>query len=220
MEEVKVEGAKLGPIAAERWVHDKLQARDNILKMRYKYKPWVRFLPFTFLPVWIINIDVLRRMAGMERTLMSSITGGQEKLNQAIVPPEAMMTHDGVLWFSDLTVADPTYLLPLTVWALMGYNHWRMTKNSHEKTDDEIRRLESLAAKIRAYTARTVRRCMTLFVVLLGPLIVEVPSAVVAYWAAGTATQLIGQDVLKKLVGVRKTVQPATPLTARLKVQK
>ncbi|KAL5120124.1 hypothetical protein ACEQ8H_001949 [Pleosporales sp. CAS-2024a] len=88
---------------------------------------------------------------------------------------EPSLATEGMLWFPDLLVADPTGVLPFIVSGLMFTNVY-ITKNSPD----------SVTGWPLAF-----RRILLGFSLLIGPLCQNVPAALLLYWA-GSTTSVMG----------------------------
>ena len=72
-----------------------LYAQEGCSPYRVALLPWVQ------LPLWITLSFALRNMAG--------VLPGRPSLETV----ETALTTEGCLWFQDLTVSDPYYVLPI-----------------------------------------------------------------------------------------------------------
>ena len=75
---------------AEAWVQSRLSLRHKMLQKSYKIMgAWSRnALQLSFLPIYILNTDAIRRMSGDERTLLSLFIKTNGKVDTSIVPLE------------------------------------------------------------------------------------------------------------------------------------
>ena len=206
---------RYGPNVANQWTLEMQQKKEKQLKGRHGYQSWMGWLPWTFLPVWLINADVVRRLIGMDRSIFGLFTN----VHPDKVPTESAMSHEGLLWFHDLAIADPTHALPIAFWALVGTNIYLMKLERPPMTRKEIGMLSAPVQRFRARAGLLIRETLDLFALLIGPILIwqEIPSGLVLYFFGSTATHMLEKRYLKKLLGDVKGVKPAKPLRPRAK---
>lgn len=142
-------------------------------------------LPWTQLPLWFFLSLSLRNLAGF--------FPWQRNADVVILPcPE--ITYEGVLWFPDLTAADPTLIIPCAVGIF------------------NLANIELHA--LRRHNATRFQRMLTntLRLVSVGMIFVaaQVPSAMCLYWAVsaffGLAQNITFKfPVVRRLLGIPKT---------------
>lgn len=88
---------------------------------------------------------------------------------------EPSLANEGILWFPDLLIPDPTGALPFIVSALMFTNVY-MTKNTVQ-SDTKLSRL--------------IRNTLLGLSLLVGPLCQELPAALMLYWAGSTSSVML-----------------------------
>lgn len=89
---------------------------------------------------------------------------------------EPSMAYEGILWFQDLTMADPTGALPFIVSGLMFSNIY-FTKNTSPSTSS---------------TAQTAfRRTLLAVALLIGPMCQNLPAGLMLYWASSTSSVIV-----------------------------
>lgn len=101
---------------AEGWVQAQLKIRQKMLEKDSNILPTA--VPFiltvSFLPIWILNADVVRRMTGDTSTITSWLgLMPPGSVNSEIVPAEPGLATEGLPWITDLVSQDPYYILPL-----------------------------------------------------------------------------------------------------------
>lgn len=90
---------------------------------------------------------------------------------------EPSMASEGMLWFQDLTMADPTGALPFIVSGLMFSNIY-FTKNAADASD--------------ASTFQTaLRRTLLAVSLAIGPLCQNLPAGLMLYWVSSTSSVII-----------------------------
>ncbi|KAF2872677.1 hypothetical protein BDV95DRAFT_628255 [Massariosphaeria phaeospora] len=90
---------------------------------------------------------------------------------------EPSLANEGILWFPDLLVPDPTGVLPFVVSGLMFTNVF-LSKNVSTRADMSM-------------GARFWRNGLLLLCLAIGPLLQHVPAALLYYWASSTSSVLL-----------------------------
>jgi hypothetical protein len=210
-----------GPKAAEQWVEREVQKKRELLRRKYGYRLWVSLLPLASAPAWIINTDVVRRMIGMKQSLISYFTSENGDIDPSLIPPDPSIAQESFLWIPNLTVADPLWVLPITLWALVVSQVYLRLKDFPLMSKKQIQSLPTIKQRSLAELSTRIREIGALFGLFLGPwlIYVQVPSALVLYWIAASGTLVLERLLVKRLVGVGKSFKPATPMNARLKIK-
>lgn len=138
-------------------------------------------VPLAMAPVFISFFFGLRKMANL--------------------PVESLKTG-GLFWFTDLTVADPFYILPLitsvTVWITLevGVDGMKLNASQH--------------GHLMKYVFRAIP-------IIMFPFTLNFPAAILCYWVSTNAISLIQVSVLK-LPAVRQklNIEPARVIPADL----
>lgn len=150
---------------------------------------------FAQLPLFLAMAEVVRRMCGTkdgllkmatnaiglgeESTSKVGIIGGEYAADVALNPWfEPSMATEGMLWFPDLLVADPTGVLPFVVSGIMFTNIY-ISKNASGNT-----------ATASAFSRR-LRRGLLFVALLIGPLSQHVPAGLLLYWASSTSSVML-----------------------------
>lgn len=84
---------------------------------------------------------------------------------------EPSLANEGMLWFQDLTVADPTGALPFVVSGLMFSNIY-FTKNTNPND--------------ASMTQKVIRKTLLGVALLVGPFCQNLPAGLMLYWASST----------------------------------
>lgn len=213
-----------GPAPANAWMKVASQGMDKVLSSKYAYKSWLPVLPLGFIPVWIVNTMVIRRMIGINKIPMDSAMAEPSStaaLGSYAIPVEPSMIGETLLWVPDITSADPLFILPITVWALSGLSFYLNIRNATWRTAVEIRAIPQVTGRLRARMLKSLQTIGWPMIILMGPFIIynEIPSALCLYWACGTATLLFEKQYLKRRFGI-KAIMPAKPLPARMKTRR
>lgn len=208
-----------GPQALEGWLDRQVAERRGLLQRKYGYHPWVGFLPLAAAPAWIINVDVLRRMAGMKQSLISYFMNENGDIDPSLIPPEPSLALESFLWIPSLAVADPVWILPITLWALVLSQFYLRFKDVPTMTKRQIKNLSTKRKKIQAILRNEVKDFSLLFAIFLGPWLIslELPSSLVLYWIATSGTLVLERLLVNRILGVGKPLKLTVPLTARLK---
>ncbi|KAF2266691.1 hypothetical protein CC78DRAFT_531487 [Lojkania enalia] len=158
---------------------------------------------FVQLPIFLTMAEVIRRMCGTRSGLIGlfmNATGlGSSSENDVLVGGatasapavlsnpwfDVSLANEGMLWFPDLLVPDPTGILPFIVSGLMFSNIY-FTNNSPEKLQKMTR------------LSKTIRRTLLLVSLAIGPLTQNVPAALMFYWASSTTSVMIWNKWLDK----------------------
>jgi membrane protein insertase Oxa1/YidC/SpoIIIJ len=223
MRQARIKGQKgeigHGPKAAELWVEKEVEKKRQLLRQKYGYHLWVSLLPLASVPAWIINTDVIRRMVGMKQSLISYFMSENGDIDPSLIPPDPSLVQEGFLWIPNLASADPLWVLPITLWALVVSQIYLRLKDFPLMSKKQIQSLPTIKQKLLAELSTRIREVGTLLGIFLGPwlIYVEVPSALVLYWIAASGTLVLERLLVKRIVGVGKNFKPAVPLTARLK---
>lgn len=197
-----------GPVSATSWVVEQQKRKHEVLKSKYGYRGWLKALPLCFIPVWIVNMDVIRNMVGISKNI-----------NPSVIPIEPTMVGESLLWIPDITLPDPLYILPLAVWGLNGLSYYLNFKDAPWRSMADIQKMPFLNQRVAARFAHGMRIVLGAFVTMMGPFIIynEIASALCLYWAAGTTTLIIEKQLLKRIIGMNKGIALTVPLSARLK---
>jgi inner membrane protein COX18 len=208
-----------GPKAVEWWMDQQVDKKRRLLQLKYGYRPWVGFLPLAAAPAWIINIDVLRRMAGMKQSLISFFVNENGDIDPSLIPPEPSLALEGFLWIPQLTMADPQAILPITLWALVFSQVYLRFKDVPSMTARQIQNLSSRKKQLQAVLRNRIKEVNLLFAIFLGPwlILLQLPSALVLYWIATSGTLVLERLLVNRILGVSKTLKVTVPLTAQLK---
>ena len=183
---------------AEYEVRRKLMAKEKQFQKEMGFRGrWFGWTSLTYIPIWISNLAALRRMCGItkqstEDPILASDASG--------IVYEPALASDGMLWFADLTTADPTWLLPITAWGLMGLS------------------IKQIGMK-RTGPPTFLQKMIQVMILMFGPLLItqEVSSAVVLAIIGSVSTGILRREVLDRLIGHVNPIKPARPRVPQLK---
>lgn len=182
------------------------------------------------LPIFISNIEILRRMCGARTGLLGLLTTGSQATHDEITttpasPPgtaqpiesgelvvsaspgvqdttmfEPALADDGCLWFPNLLEADPYHVLPLAVSAVMLLSVLPETSAARRDLLGLSPSKKDTAVSIQSKVARAVQRALPICALGIGPLTMYMPAAVHLYWVSSLTTSLVINKGLKKLM--------------------
>ena len=198
-----------GPEAADKWWTEQHRRRSKVLRSQFGHRWWYNLLPLLHIPVWLVNMDVIRSMIG--------INGPRG--NPFEIPMETSIVGEKLLWVPDIAYADPFYILPLAVWGLNICYFYLNIKDRTWRTREDIDKLPSPRERTFARVSRGITLMTGSAITMLGPFIIynEIAAALCCYWAAGTAMLIIDKLALKRIFALKKKIEPAISLDARLK---
>jgi inner membrane protein COX18 len=174
---------------------------------RYGLRDWqIRLslvLPFLQIIPWLAFVETIRTMIGTRTGLLGMVLGRSHDKNELISSQvgdvlqapvqdamasspliakwiEPSMAHEGALWFQDLTVADPTLILPFMVSSITFINIWK-NRTVLKETPFQWHSGRRL---IGLYTSRAL-----LFLpAIMFPMISAFPSGILLCWGTSAAT--------------------------------
>jgi len=153
---------------------------------------WKLFmLPWIQLPLWITISFALRNISGW----IPNTGAESEAIDSTLYAPATGVEIEGLLWFSNLSVADPYYVLPCV---LLLTNLINIELNTfRQQTPSTMSRLLT-----------NTFRGLTCLVFLIST---QVPSAMSLYWATSSSYGLL-QNIVMKFPRVRRHLNiPKTP---------
>jgi len=174
---------------------------------------WEFLLPLSFLPIWFLNAETIRRMSGDTRTAMAWIGGRghvDDSAESVLIPLEPGLELESLAWTSDLISSDPYLILPgiflcLSVWNARA----AVGKAPDSFAQNDLRR--TLLGRLQLEVPQAVQTVAFVF-----PLILVwqgIPSAVILYLIGSAATMIVQRPLIKRLMGETKVIKP---LNARI----
>lgn len=188
----------LGPDAAQRTLMKKLRAKTREIYKRNRCQRWKNYLVFAQLPIFLCVTEALRKMCGSREGLLGMLMGrgnnvvetGDGPATQALgIPVEMSMATEGMLWFPNLLVADPELMLPFVLSATMLLH----------------------AVGLRDPTSiwgKRFKRSLGVVCLAVGPLTINVPSALLLYWISSSGSAFLQAVALNKLMPIPTPVAP------------
>lgn len=193
------EGSGTEADAKEAEAHTKmrLKVKSQQIQQALGYKGiWLAFTQLLYIPLWVSNVSALVEMGGFAKEDSKVIAASG--LNGVAVEPA--LTTDGMLWFTDLTIADPLCILPLTAGAFFYAAVLQIRRHS----TGEPTRLQSVIETLA---------------IISGPIFsaAGISNAVCLAMVGSTAMTMARRPILDRLLGSTTQVKPAQRKTAKLK---
>ena len=199
------EGTEAEAASADSHLRKKLKAKNKQLQAELGYSGnWLNYTVLTYVAVWISNNTALLKMCGLkeeEDSKILSASGTNEIANE--IATEPALTTEGMMWFTDLTVADPLCILPIATGGLFVTTVLQ-------------------AGRARTGPPTSLQKFMTVFAVLSGPIFIAVgtSNAILLAMVGSSLVTIIRRSMLDRLFGKSiAKVKPVKPKTAVLKTQ-
>lgn len=144
-------------------------------------------------------------------TTADTLTGSGTDITAAMIAhttAEPSLTTGGILWFPDLTVADPWHVLPLALSAIFIVNLWPKTvagrqavfnMDSGDPSDSDLKPNPNRSARTRL----GLHRGLFITSFLIGPITMDFPAALHLYWISSSALSWGTQKMLDRLYPVK-----------------
>ncbi|GKT57130.1 mitochondrial export translocase Oxa2 [Colletotrichum tofieldiae] len=139
-------------------------------------------------------------------TLSSSVEAVSDGLQSLSSTVEAGMANGGMLWFTDLTVADPTMALPGILMLTMGYTMF--------PKQEEMRKLVFDFGNSQAYMTPGLKwrvrlqRGLLVSAVIVPALCSNLPAGLFVYWIASMAFTQVSGKVVDRVFPKPHVIQP------------
>ncbi|KAK2625375.1 hypothetical protein QTJ16_005744 [Diplocarpon rosae] len=199
----------LGPNATHKIFQKKLRAKTTEIYRRHACSRWKNFLGLPQLPVFLSVMEALRKMCGSREGLFGMILGNERRVVEAgientagvitgdglvalNIPLETSMSTEGMLWFPNLVVSDPQLVLPFILSATLVLN---VCHGSPPKS----------------IWGQRIKRTSVLAALFAGPLVINVPSALLIYWITSGGFGYLQTVLLDKLMPMPKPIVPCKP---------
>ena len=185
-----------------RLTHARVKSRHQEVDRDFSTGYLAGLRPLLQFPIFYTFAETIRRMAGIRSSLLGMIVekmpntkegeGNVGTMTEAGAPSdfylEPSMASEGALWFETLAAADPTHNLSFILSATtFGHVWW----SSREAT--------SLRSKV-------VRRLMLFGAVLIVPITLNLPSAVLLFWLSSTCGAILQRTVLTSMYPIPKPI--------------
>ncbi|KAI9054083.1 hypothetical protein LZ554_001254 [Drepanopeziza brunnea f. sp. 'monogermtubi'] len=205
------EAGHLGPKVSHSTLLKKVRAKRSELYSRHGCRIWKNFLALVQLPVFLSVMEALRKMCGSREGVLGMLMGNQNNVGETgvenvagvitgdglvdqvlSIPTEMSLATEGMLWFPNLLVGDPQLVLPFVLSATLMLN------------------IFGLPTSRRPWSVR-LKRSLGLVCLIVGPLMINVPSALLIYWISSSASAYLQALALEKFMPIPKTVAPCEP---------
>jgi len=178
----------MGPVIAHSRLLEKTKAKREELYKRWGCSLWKSYLPLAQLPIWLVAIETVREMCGAGQGLLMATFGGLPESLTA-VPSEPSLAHEGMLWFPDLIVSDPHLALPFILSGVMLLNIGKFKEG-------------------QSIGQRRFTRFLRVLALAIGPIMLQMPSAMLLYWISSAGFGYIQALVLDRVMPMKPTVVP------------
>ncbi len=210
--EVMKDHAALGPVACQKMVTKLYNKKWREIVKARGVQFWKALLNWLQLPIFLVVIETIRKMSGVGEgllgLLMKRFKGSEDIVQDGAVEAGAETTsvsvepsfaEEGALWFPDLLVPDPHLILPFMLSGVLFSNLF-----FHE-------RIARKSALTPSKGQRRLRNGLKLVALAIGPLTLQVPSAMLIYWISSSLCAL-GQNVfLEWYMPHPKAIKPCKP---------
>jgi inner membrane protein COX18 len=168
--------------------------------------------------VWLGVSETLRCMVGMHYGLFGMLLAGvglapkptglfHGQLCPHLIQPS--MATEGALWFSDLTVADPTGSLAVIFagLAFLSFKAFAAVRYDPYNAAPAYSRMMPTREKL-AYYALKARPFLPYTSILIVPFTLKVPAALLLYWITSMASAMLVNKALRSVMPVPKVAVP------------
>jgi inner membrane protein COX18 len=199
----------LGPVVAERTLMRRLRKKRIEIYRRWRCGLWKNYLGLAQLPIFLATMEALRAMSGARQGWWGMLTGsgnveagadGTEAVLTAdglvrsvLIPVESTFATEGALWFPNLLLPDPQFVLPFMLSGAILLNIFGRRP-----------------AVMGVWQTRLMRN-MGLVALAIGPIMINVPSSLVLYWVSSSMLAYGQSILLEKLMPIKKPVTPCQP---------
>lgn len=206
------EHAALGPKQCTKILNAEMRLKSAELRLKMGARSWKTFLHWLQLPVWLTVIETLRKMSGTHEGLLGLVTKNfktpveqdRETILEAvgapsIVPVEQSFSTEGALWFTDLLVPDPQLILPFLLSGTLFANIYYQTRYVHA------------IGIAQTKWSRRLTNSLKLVALVIGPLTLQVPSAMLVYWISSSALATAQHVILDRSLSTAPRLTPCKP---------
>ncbi|KAF2833958.1 hypothetical protein CC86DRAFT_278143 [Ophiobolus disseminans] len=164
----------------------KKEVNDEVAKLDKRWKVTLRGqISWTFaqIPIFFAMAETIRQKCAARDGLLgmgfSSIRGQDTAVGEGTTTIsswfEPSLANEGMLWFPDLLLPDPTGVLPFVVSGLMFTNIYTTKNTVHND----------------ANWPNTFRKVLLGISLLVGPLCLHMPAALMLYWGSSTSSVML-----------------------------
>ena len=204
--------AALGPVECHKMVTQMSEKKVKEIVQAQSIQFWKLLLNWLQLPIFLVVIETIRKMSGVGEGLLGLLIkrfkggedGGQDGIvgdgtDSVLFSTELTFAEEGALWFPDLLVPDPQLILPFMLSGILFSNllfHERVARKALSTTSKSQRRL---------------RGALKIVALAIGPLTLQVPSAMLVYWISSSLFAF-GQAVVQQwYMPTPKAITPCKP---------
>ena len=187
MQEMNAKGKPGSPLLAQSILLKKTREKRNELYNRWGCPRWRTYLPLLQLPVWLTAIEAIREMCGQQSGLLGMAFRTKIDGIAQVLPIQESFATEGMLWFPDLMVSDPQLILPFI---LSGTIYLNITRGS------------SRIPKTSLWQKR-FDRSLKVVALAIGPLTLQVPSAMLLYWIASSSFAYAQGFIVEKAIPLK-----------------
>ncbi|CZT12451.1 related to COX18 Protein required for activity of mitochondrial cytochrome oxidase [Rhynchosporium agropyri] len=214
------ENLHFGPVKVQGEVLRKVKAKREELYKRYGCGNWKTYLGLLQLPIFLSVMEALRKMCASNQGVLGMLLGSDETVVQnaetgaestlaslspdsgtfesllSSIPLESSFATEGMLWFPDLLLPDPYYVLPFVLSGTILLSIFGGS-TSH--------------AVIVTTWQKRVKSSMGTVALCIGPLMLNVPSALMIYWITSSTTAYLQALLLDKFMPLPKPIPTLEP---------
>ena len=242
--QIIAEHAALGPKACQKLLAKKLTKKSTEIYRNTGTQRWKGSLNFLQLPIWLTLIETIRRMCGTREGLLGILQNSLNEISPAAIPEnhedsitepsqsqhvsdvddsqilplqdiqgpknlvtvpvEPSLATEGALWFPDLLSPDPHVMLPFILSAIMFAN-----------ISYQQRTIKRAGWKLGAFQRR-MGNAVKIVILAVGPLTLQMPSAIHVYWISSSIFALANNILLDWYMPTSKTVQSYKPQNSKM----
>jgi mitochondrial inner membrane protein COX18 len=195
---VMKENSHLGPVACEKLAKLEHRQKQSRIFKDFGITRWAAFAPLLQLPVFLLAIETIRRMSGIQSGLLGWIASKIEGVETASnIPIQTSLSSEGALWFQDLLVPDPQLILPVVLSSLLFSNvtiHFRNTGVRPSKT------------------SVMWNRVMKLLAIAIIPVTLQMPAGILVYWTSSAAFGLLSNFAMDFFVPIKPSPTACKPM--------
>jgi len=189
----------LGPVVAQRTVVKKMREKQREIYTRFGCGRWKLFLPIVQLPIWLLAIETIRKMCGTRTGLLGLIAAQFSSSADPPSGPEGVLVEEtfateGALWFENLLVPDPQLILPFMLSGVMFLNLSHAQRGANQ-----------------TIWQRRLMNSLKVVALAIGPLTLQIPSAMLVYWISSGLLAYTQGAILDKIMPVKPPVLPCKP---------
>ena len=186
--------------------HAAVDPMQRRLSKQYRALAWPSYIALIKIPIWFAMMETMRRMTGTEDGMLSltgkSLIALKEKQKPGPGTMDELIPTEGMLWFDDLTIPDPSLILPFALSGIMFvmFSSRRGTDDFHSAPGSTIEH----AHQAFSWSERK-RRILKVGALVAGPATLMFPSAMLLYWISSSlAAVIVGSLPPIRFIWVRK----------------